>query len=500
MRRRPRPPLGPILRSGLSAVVLIASGCALAEPARPPTAPIASVERLAAQLTSATFAPELTRGTWGIVVQSLQTGRELFVHNADALLIPASASKLLTLAGAVDAVGWDYRFETSVVARVTPVAGILTGDLVIRGSGDPSLTEADVAALAVELRRQGLQRVNGRIIADDDAADEPASRSTWAIEDLGYPYGAPVGALNLDHNAVSLEVAPGRTVGERARVTQPARRSRQAIRNDVITVDATDVARLQVTLLGTGELRISGIVPLGAPPYTVPVAVLNPTAAVAEIFRYHLEKAGVEVTGKAVDIDDIALELDAAWPAVLVRHQSQPLLTLANQMMADSLNLYAESSLWLTTGPEGSRNAAAALEALVTRLETMGISPDSLQVRDGSGLSRRTVVSARALARLLAARYDATDTRWTDVLSVAGRTGTLETRLAGTRAAGVLVAKTGSMSNIRSLAGYVGLGTTDPLAFVILLNNFEGSGTAANEAIDAMAVALADFSRGNPSR
>ena len=166
-------------------------------------------------------------------------------------------------------------------------------------------------------------------------------------------------------------------------------------------------------------------------------------------------------------------------------------------MMKDSLNLYAETLLWLSTGLAGPRVTDPALDAVRERVAAWGIAVGDHQMVDGSGLSRRNTLTTRALVAVLGRFYDPEGTSpWMRALPVAGRDGTLESRLNGTAAENNLTAKTGSMSNIRSLAGYVRTQDGEPLAFAIIVNNFEGSGRDAEAAIDRIAALLASFSRG----
>ena len=154
-------------------------------------------------------------------------------------------------------------------------------------------------------------------------------------------------------------------------------------------------------------------------------------------------------------------------------------------MLKYSRNLYAETVLWLTTGTAGPRATGPALVAVRDRLAEWGIAGGDHQIVDGSGLSRRNTVTARALVTILNRFYDPGRTSpWMQALPVAGRDGTLATRLAGTPAENNLAAKTGSMSNIRSLAGYVRTVDGEALAFAVIVNNFEGSGRDAEAAID----------------
>jgi D-alanyl-D-alanine carboxypeptidase/D-alanyl-D-alanine-endopeptidase (penicillin-binding protein 4) len=164
--------------------------------------------------------------------------------------------------------------------------------------------------------------------------------------------------------------------------------------------------------------------------------------------------------------------------------------------MKESINLHAEAVLWLAGGPGGPRTTDAALDAARLRLESWGIPKDGIQIVDGSGLSRRDVLAADTLVTILRRFYDpAGASPWMQTFPIAGRDGSLAQRMKGTAAEGNAIAKTGSMSNIRTLAGYVKTADGEPLAFAILANNFEGAGSGVTATIDAVVARLAAFRR-----
>jgi D-alanyl-D-alanine carboxypeptidase/D-alanyl-D-alanine-endopeptidase (penicillin-binding protein 4) len=165
-------------------------------------------------------------------------------------------------------------------------------------------------------------------------------------------------------------------------------------------------------------------------------------------------------------------------------------------LLKDSINLYAEAVLRLATGRNALRTTGAALDATRVRLESWGIPRDAIQIVDGSGLSRRNVVAPETLLAILLRAYDPSGSSpFMRGLPVAGRDGTLASRMRSTAAEGNVLAKTGTLSNVRTLAGYVKTAEGEPLAFVVMVNNFEGSGSDAVSAIDRLAVRLAAFSR-----
>ena len=181
---------------------------------------------------------------------------------------------------------------------------------------------------------------------------------------------------------------------------------------------------------------------------------------------------------------------------VLYTYKSHPLAEIVQPLLKDSINLYGEAALRLNAAPGTFPTNDAALEGLRMRLAAWGVPADAQQIVDGSGLSRRNVVSPDALLAVLRRMAaQGMTSPFVAALPIAGTDGSLAGRMSGTAAQGNVRAKTGTMSNIRSLAGYVTTRDGEPLAFVIIVNNFEGAGSAATQAIDAIAVKLAEFSR-----
>jgi D-alanyl-D-alanine carboxypeptidase/D-alanyl-D-alanine-endopeptidase (penicillin-binding protein 4) len=202
------------------------------------------------------------------------------------------------------------------------------------------------------------------------------------------------------------------------------------------------------------------------------------------------------VTGEAWDIDDTMPPVDRRSGDVLHRHQSKPLSAIVEPLLKESINLHGEAVMRLNAAGVVPATNDAALAGLRKRLDAWGAPPDSQQIIDGSGLSRRNTVSAELLLTALERMHDpAGASPFMSGLPVAGVDGTLEGRMRQTAAAGNVRAKTGTMSNIRTLAGYVTTRDGERLAFVVMANNFEGTGAAANQAVDAIAVTLAEFTR-----
>lgn len=473
------------------------SGCAKATVAIAPAAPLTGLQQLSQDITAATMVPGVQRAAWGIVVHSVDRNERIFELNPRTLLVPASTTKLISVASAAAAVGWDFTFETSVRATAPIVDGTLRGDLLIVGSGDPSIDGRALSGWIDALKALGLRRIDGRVIGDDDAVEEPRPQLAWAWDDLGYQTGALFGALNLSENRMVVTVSPGDSPDFFATLSVEPSAVSRPLRSRVVTGPPGSTQMLWPEQRpGEPYLTIAGLIPWGVPSVQLTVSVGNPTSSFAVSFRSALIDRGIEVTGEAYDVDDVALSPDWKYAASLYTYRSPTLAAIVQPLLKDSINLYGEAALRLNAARDVLATNDAALEGLRERLTAWGIPPDGWQVVDGSGLSRRNAVAPETFVSILQRMYDASGTSpWMTALPIAGRDGTLGGRMRGTPAENNVRAKTGTMSNIRALAGYVRTRDGEALAFAIMANSFEGSGAAANEAIDRIAVRLAGFRR-----
>lgn len=490
---------------------LVVAGCGTRTPpttpsastAARPTPPVASqspaLDQLRQDINTATQSAGVQRGAWGVVVQSLDRDERLFELNPRMLLVPASVAKLVAVATAAEAVGWDFRWETTVRANGRISDGVLQGDLIISGSGDPSIGGrggADLTAWVEAIRAAGISRILGRVIGDDDAIEEPRPQLAWTWDDLGYPSGAMFGALNLNENRAALQIIPTTPGAPPGLAVPPALAHRQII-NRVITGPTGSVQQLWPEQRpGEVALTIAGTIPAGASTATLNVAVGNPTLHFAHVLRERLIAAGIDVSAPPADIDDVSVPRERANQTLVHTHRSPRLAEIVQPLLKDSVNLYAEAVLRLNAPAGTVATNDAALEGMNARLAAWGLAAGEQQIVDGSGLSRRDVMSADAVVAVLKRMHAAGDgAPFITALPVASVDGSLANRMRGTPAAGNVRAKTGTMSNIRSLAGYVTTVDGERLAFALMVNNFEGTGAQANQALDAIAVRLAAFRR-----
>ncbi len=473
-------------------------------PAVPASRPPTAERQLADDLRALTLSDGVRRGLWGVIVYSLDRRQHLFDLNPQALLVPASTAKLLSVASAYEAVGWNYRFQTTVWATGPIVDGTLKGDLVVSGSGDPSIASRGFSPLeewVTALKELGIQAIEGRVIGDDDAVEEARPALAWAWDDLGYPTGAIFGALNAEENRLRVTVTPGATDGSTAQLSSEPRAAHRPLVSRVTTT-AGGVSELWPEQRpAEAALTIAGTIRLGARPATLSVSAGNPTRWFAGLLRYHLVAGGVNVSGDALDIDDIGQRphQDDEGAHVLFVHRSPTLGQLVQPLMKQSINIYGEAFLRLNSRAGVFPTNDAALDGLKERMASWGVSPEAAQVIDGSGLSRRDTVSADALLAVLQRMYDPTgNSPFMQALPIAGVDGSLSNRMKNSLAARRVRAKTGTMSNIRTLAGYVTTVDGEQIALVVMVNNFEGTSVQARTAIDAITTRVASFSRAAP--
>lgn len=467
-----------------------------------------AITRLHNDIDALLDAPALAAGTWGVVVRSLQTDESLYARNPRKLLTPASNLKVLTLAVAAERLGWDYTFETHVLGLGAIDFGFLDGDLIVRGTGDPSIGTEEVRAeplfraWAERLKALGVRAMSGRIIGDDNAIDDEPYGQGWMWDDLDQAYSAGVGALQLYLNATVLTIAPGPTTDASAVVTVATDASGWTLRNRVVTGATGSPVQIITRRPGSpAVLEVTGSIPLGGAPVQRRVAVVNPTLHFVEELRKALIAHGIEVKGPAVDIDDLPDPPRWQDAAPLVAYRSPPLRVLAETMMQISQNQYAETLMRTLGAHAGTPTFEGGRQVTSSALAGWGIDSSQAVLADGSGLSRYDLITADALVATLAhvARSPTLDRPFRAALPVAGTAGTLGERLKGTPAAGLVRAKTGSMRNARSLSGYTQTADGEPLAFAILANNYGVPASEIDAAIDAMLLRLVAFSRRAPA-
>ncbi|MEP7117950.1 MAG: D-alanyl-D-alanine carboxypeptidase/D-alanyl-D-alanine-endopeptidase, partial [Acidobacteriota bacterium] len=359
----------------------------------------ARAEALAAVIDAVLQQRAFDRAQTALVVRSLATGETLYQRNRRTWLVPASTMKVLTAVAAAERLGWGFRFETRLVALGPVANGTLDGDLVVVGSGDPTINPRHPARMAAfddwarALAAQGIRHITGHVVGDDAAIETPGWGIGWAWDDLAVGYGAAYGALQFNDNEVEVTVGPGATPG--APPVVYASPSYHGLLLDVTAVTAPEGTTPALTLTrepGTRVLDVAGRAPLGSEPMSDMVAVANPTSFFAAELRGTLFRHGITVDGAAVDIDELSDRPRASDGTTLLVDLSPPLSEIVRPMLQWSRNSYAETLLHaLDATPPAS--AIDGIAALRETLSSLGVAPEGFHTRDGSGLSRNDYLS-----------------------------------------------------------------------------------------------------------
>lgn len=476
------------------ALAIVFSGCAVrtAQPASAGRLP--SHTQLQRDLSAIFSSPTVDHSFWGVSVRSLKTGEVIYAHNPARLQTPASTQKVVTTAVAAERLGWDHRYWTKIYATGPQSGGDLDGDLVIVSNGDPSINprQADrwgaFDAWAKALYANGLRRVGGQLIGDDNAIAEPGWGVGWAWDDLVLGYGAPVGALQYNENQIELLIGPGQNAGDRAIISVSPPGSGVVLSHAVTTVAEGQPTRIALERLpGTSLLTVSGQLAVGANAVTEYAAAPNPTILYLNALREALARNGIFVGGSSLDIDDARVKPDYAKATVLLEDQSPTIGAMIDVCLKWSRNQYAETLLHslAPAGPEST--SSASLVNVRETLTNWGVSPDLYVTRDGSGLSRNDYIAPDALVSVLTQMWRDPKHRepFRAALPQSAVSGSLANRMKDSPAAGRVWAKTGSMSNVRSLAGYVTTIDNEPLVFAFMATGFRVPMSQIDVAMDA---------------
>lgn len=501
--------------------VAVVSGCASRPPVPALVVPEVSaasrtvspaVGELRQDLTRLFSHPTLEHSILGVLVRSLDRDEDLYSLNPRTLLDPASAAKIVTLAAAVDRLGWSYQYETQLLSSAPIDRGVLRGNLFARGTGDPTINapdsdEALFSMWAAELRATGIRKIDGQIVGDDNALTECGAIDAfagvgpgWAWDDLALSFATSSGALQHRENVTTVVIEPGPRIGSRATVHLDSSSGLELVNRVLTSNEDTEFIVTIRRLPGQSRLVINGSIPTSSSAVSRLVSVNNPTIFFVKALRQALIHNGISVTGNAVDIDDLppqTLLASQHTPRVLAVHRSKPLSEIAVDMMKRSQNLYAESIFRTLSLEASEKPALGSLAIIANLLKSWGLENDQFHIADGSGLSPYTLLTAEVLVTVLDRMHSnpINQMNFEQTLPLAGHDGTLTTRMRGTPAEGNARAKTGTKTHARALAGYVWTQDGEQLAFAILANNFQVPAKEIIRVIDAAVSRLAKFRR-----
>lgn len=489
---------------------LTATACAGAHTGTPSPALPSAVVALQHSVDSMVNAPQFRSAMFGILVVDPVAGDTLVSHNAGKLFIPASNQKLLTGSVALQLLGPDFRFQTYVGATGAVTDGVLQGDLVVSGTGDPSVSDhmakdamIPLRAMAESLSAHGVRHVTGAIVPGSDAFPGATLGFGWAWDDLDYDYSAGVDELYFNEgfsrvvvrggaapgDSIAVETLPARSV-PRVRVwartvaRAPGDTSRGRGRTLEVRQDSTDAATVIVD--GTIAAGDSAV---------LTITNRDPERVYLLALREALQARGITVEGGVSPWRGTAV-----YP--LFAQLSPPLSEIMHAFEKPSQNQIGEILLrTLGRVRAGVGTPDSGARVVRDQLLAWGAAPDGMRVRDGSGLSRHDVVTPETIIRVLdAMRQSPNFATFRDALPLAGVDGTIARRMIGTPAQGNVHAKTGTLDMVRSLSGYVTTADGRLLLFSVLANNWTVNVRQVEAVQDAIAVQLATMRLGGGAR
>jgi serine-type D-Ala-D-Ala carboxypeptidase/endopeptidase (penicillin-binding protein 4) len=429
----------------------------------------------------------------GMAVVDLNTGETLYERNATRTFIPASNMKLFSDAAALLVLGPDYRFVSQLSTDASSLdKGILNGSLYLHLSGDPSFTQAHLDTLLTELQSLGVTQIKGNVVLVSNHSAVSAYAPGLSLKDLTYSYGAPVAPVMIDENRLTVTVNPAYRAGEPALIELSNNNAGIILNNQVKTAEKIAGCGIDYKMEGENQLTVRGCVAVGQWATQQRIAVRNPLQYAQELIKNRLAQLHITLNGQVV------LGHAPSTTLLLASHASKPI----NQIMADTLkpsdNLYADSLyLHAATKLNGAPlNWAQAQPVIKNYLQQQtGIKLDTAVLTDGSGLSRQDLLTPQQTISLLRFLHDRfpLSYEYISALPIAGQDGTLQRRLRKPTQQGLIRAKTGTMTGIMSLSGYLYTANAHTLAFVIFINTTPGTSPSVSGRYRSLVDTLCDF-------
>jgi len=487
----------PAIRSRAALLCLLSftlSACAV--PFAGTRAERASVDSLVARVDRLLADTLFVTTVAAVKVVSVETGQILYDRNSQLLMHPASSEKLFTSAAALTMLDPDFTFNTVLSTDGEVVDSVLVGNLHVKGYGDPLLDSADVAAIVNHFVLAGIRRIEGDLVADVAYFDDLYWGNGWMWDDEPDPTSMFISPLSVNHNTVTLYTAPGGAAGEPLQVWTEPETGYVTVSNEGVTVADSVTNDLEVSrdywLERSNVIHVTGEMLITDTAEDNTVSVWRPELYLLTLLKEEMGRQGITLNGnlRSGQTPDGSEE---------VFEVNRPLDSVVVYMNKESDNLSAENLLKTLAaeflGPPGS--AEVGIEVLKVFLVSAGIDTSRISIADGSGVSRYDLTTAESVVQLLIAMASDGDlfSRFYVSLPVGGVDGTLESRMKARSAAASVHAKTGSLSGVSNLSGYVTTRDGELLAFSILMQNFLGPSGPYRDMQDRLVSLLADFSR-----
>ncbi len=456
--------------------------------------------------------PPFDRATWNVYAQD-DRGHVLFNRNGDHFSVPASNTKLVVAATATVLLPADYRVRTSVYANGTVTDGVLRGDVILYGRGDPTWSErcyavdtlapgtcdstwTAVDAIADSLKAHGLRRVTGRIVGDGSYFEPTLTHWNWGSFDLNWWYAAPVSGLGFHDNSVDFQITPGGAVDQPPSITWNPDLHLFTFENRARTVppdSSTTIGDNFFRKPGTLDIWAEGTVSLSRTPWIESFALPDPSLYAARALEISLQRKGVSVEGGAASTTD-SMVYRAVRVNPIVEYRGRPLPDIIFPILNTSQNWFAEMLLKILgreVGDTGSWAKGLAVEKRFL-MDSVKVDSTAFALDDGSGLSAGNLVTPHTFVQLLAYMYRHPKRRpFLAALPRAEQRGSLQKRFGGTPLEGRVLAKTGSIFRVNTLSGYIERTDGRVIAFSIQANAHDVPNRQMLAQIDSVVVQLA---------
>ncbi|MBN8822573.1 MULTISPECIES: D-alanyl-D-alanine carboxypeptidase/D-alanyl-D-alanine-endopeptidase [unclassified Spirosoma] len=476
-----------------------------------------ATQKLLAQVEAFQASPTTRFGTIALSVRRVRDSEELIGYNARLSLPSASTLKLITTATALAVLGPNYTYTTTLEYDGTIKDSVLTGNLYLRGTGDPSLGSwrfpgySDVTALVTSwseaVKAAGIQRIEGMVVGDASLYDDITTPDTWPFGDLGNYYGASLSALNINENLYRVFFRPGKSVKAPANVLRTDPPVPYIAFRNTVSTDAANTGD-QVNIYGVPFMNqqwLTGKVPLGEPgnEFSVKGALPDPAYFAAYALHNQLVQNNITVSRPPLSIGGglpTTIPIGAKR-TVINQYKSPTLPQLIQQTNFQSINLYAEALLRTTALAVNKhvRTTEESVEAITSFWKAKGVNLDGFRIRDGSGLSTVGALTADNMTGILSAMgRDKNFPQFYETIPIVGQTGTVRSLARGTAAAGNIRAKSGSIEGVRAYAGYFTAVDGEPMTFCILVNKFTpGQSRAVTNELEKIFVSLVGLKGGD---
>jgi len=404
-----------------------------------------------------------------LVVHNLSTKKDVFTLQPKLLLVPASNTKILTTSTALYFLGKDFTYKTIISTDGVLSGGLLKGNLFIKGGYDPELREKDLEFIVDTLYAMGIREITGNVYADISLSDTLTKGAGWTWDEDPSYYAPYITSFGIEKNSVAVTVQPN-SVGESPSITYIPLKYKFEINNQAVTTD-TGVTNIVITRdikNNTNELSVQGVIRSDAPAVTDEINLVHPEHIALKVFTSFLELKGIQYK-------------ESGFAKTPITHtplyvHSRPLLEVLTPLNKTSDNLSAENTLRILGSIKRDTLLTADLGKIFvdSLISLSGWSPNNYRMLDGSGLSRYNLFSTGMLSNLLTFFYEKHPEIYTSLRStfpIAGVDGTLKRRMIKTEAQGRVFAKTGTLSGVNALSGYIDTKSGDVFVFSMLLQN-----------------------------